>query len=82
MSNNFEDVAQILDTVSEKIPALIRGTIGSLYAPETGAQLGQAVGAFYKELVASGIPAEDALKMAKDYMLTIKNIVPDSINKQ
>jgi len=36
--------------------------------------MGQAVGGFYKELIESGIPAEDALKMTKDYMLSIKDL--------
>ena len=39
---------------------------------------GKAVGAFYKELVASGIPASAALEMTKDYMTQVKNIVSDA----
>lgn len=75
-----EYISQILDTVSGKVPKLIGDIISTFYSPEAGHNMGRAVGALYKELVESGIPQEDALKMAKDYMLSIAQI-KDFVNK-
>ena len=76
--NDMKDFANLLDTATEKVPGLIKGCISALYSAESGEQLGKAVGAFYKELVASGIPASAALEMTKDYMTQVKNIVSDA----
>jgi ribulose kinase len=69
---DLSELKEILDTVSDKVPGLIGNLVSAVmtnvYSPEAGQQLGKAVGAFYNELVASGIPAEEALKMAKDYL--------------
>jgi len=69
-----KEIGELLEEVSTKVPKLIYGVFGSLYSEETGKNIGQAVGNLYKELVESGIPAEDAIKMTKDYMISLKNI--------
>jgi hypothetical protein len=77
MSDNnipVKEIGEMLDEVSAKLPKLINGLMASLYSAEAGKNMGQAIGSLYKELIASGIPAEDALKMAKDYMLSLKDI--------
>ena len=71
--NDAKEIGQILDEVTDKVPKLISSLLGTIYSPEAGTSIGQAVGNLYKELVANGIPEEDALKMAKDYMLSIKD---------
>lgn len=76
MSNEIpsKEIGELLEEVSTKVPKLIHGVIESLYSAEAGKNMGQAVGNLYKELVESGIPPEEALKMAKDYMLSLKDI--------
>ena len=76
MDNEFpgKEIGELLEEVSIKVPKLINNIFGSFYTEETGKNIGQAVGSFYKELVESGIPAEDALKMTKDYMISLKNM--------
>jgi len=77
MSKNSEDIQElneVLSVISEKVPKLITELLGTIYSEEAGAQMGKAVGKFYQELVSSGIPEQEALKMAKDYMNTIKSI--------
>lgn len=69
-----KEIDEMLNSVSEKVPKLIKGLIGSLYSAEAGSQMGKAVGNFYKEMVDAGIPADDALKMAKDYMISLKDV--------
>lgn len=69
-----KEIGELLDEVSTKVPKLILGVMQSLYSADAGKSMGQAIGNLYRELVESGIPQEEALKMAKDYMLSIKDI--------
>jgi len=69
-----KEIAELLDEVSTKLPKLINGLVGSLYSADAGKNIGQAVGALYKELVEQGIPKEDALAMARDYMISLKDV--------
>lgn len=69
-----KEISELLDEVSGKLPKLINGLMDTMFSAEAGKKMGQAVGNLYKELVESGIPQEDALKMAKDYMLSLKDI--------
>lgn len=69
-----KEIAEMLDSVSDKVPKLIKGLVGTVYSAEAGREMGKAVGAFYSEMVQAGIPPKGALNMAKDYMLSMKNI--------
>ncbi len=82
MNNDIpvKEIGELLEEVSTKVPRLISSLISTLYSAEAGKQMGQAVGNLYKELVESGIPHEDALQMAKDYIQTLKGIT-EIINK-
>ena len=71
---NAKEIGDLLDTVTYKLPKFINGLIGTLYSAEAGKNMGQAVGSLYNELIESGIPKEDAIKMAKDYMLSLKDL--------
>ncbi|HHU92695.1 MAG TPA: hypothetical protein GXZ20_06115 [Halanaerobiaceae bacterium] len=71
-----KELSELLDTVSEKVPKLIKELMSSFYSEESGKQMGRAVAAMYKELVDSGVPAEEALKMAKDYLNTARDVIP------
>jgi hypothetical protein len=70
-----EDIGDLMDRVSVKIPELVSGIMNSLYSAEAGKRLGQAVGALYKELLAGGIPAETAAKMATEYMGGLRDVL-------
>ena len=67
-------IGELLDEVSGKLPKLFSGLMGSLYSAEAGKNMGQAVGSFYHELLDAGIPQDEAMKMARDYMLSLKEI--------
>ena len=70
-----EEIKEILDVVGDKIPNLLKQLRATLFSAEAGQELGKAVGAFYKELVDSGIPADEALSMAKSYIGTLQNVM-------
>ncbi|MGE5561287.1 MAG: hypothetical protein ACM3XN_09630 [Chloroflexota bacterium] len=63
-----DTLPKILDTVTEKIPALIRGVIQTLFSEQAGRDLGMSVSAFYKALKESGMPDEIVNKMMLEYM--------------
>jgi hypothetical protein len=77
MSNDIpvKEIGELLDEVTNKLPKMINGLMETVYSAEAGKKMGQAVGGFYKELIDSGIPPEEALKMSKDYMLSIKELM-------
>lgn len=83
MSNEIptREIGELLDEISGKIPKLITSLMDTLYSADSGKRMGQSVGGFYKELVDSGIPPEEALKMARDYMLSLKDITSAFSNK-
>ena len=82
MSQDAKEIGDILTEVSDKIPKMIGGIMSQFYSPEAGKNMGQAVGNFYKELIAAGIPEEEAKEMAKDYMISIKKIFNDAMNSE
>lgn len=69
--SDAQEVTEILDVVSRKIPELINGLKNTLFSAEAGRDLGKAVGGFYKELVENGIDPDTALVMTKDYLGTL-----------
>lgn len=69
-----KEIGEILDAVSDKVPKLISGIVSSLYSAEAGKNMGQAVGSLYKELIESGLPEDVAIEMAKNYMLSLKDV--------
>lgn len=72
------EISEILEVTATRIPKLINGLIGTLYSAEAGRNMGQAVGNLYTELVNAGLPKEVAVEMAKEYMLSIKQILRQS----
>jgi len=72
--SDIEELEKVLKTVSEQIPALIRGIIGSIFSAEAGRNMGAAAANFYKELKAGGIPDEVAIKMTQDYIKTFTDL--------
>jgi hypothetical protein len=67
-------IKEILSVVSDKVPALIKGLVGSVFSEEAGRGMGKAAAAFYAELKAGGIPEETALEMTRDYIRNFTNL--------
>ncbi|WP_232697758.1 hypothetical protein [Brevibacillus daliensis] len=78
VKNSFNmDLAELeglLDLANSKVPSLITNLLKTIYSEEAGANIGKAVGALYKELIAAGISQELASKMASDYMFSLKDV--------
>ena len=70
-----EELREILGIVSDKVPGLLRGLRDILYSPEAAENMAGAVGTFYRKLVEAGIPKEEALEMAKGYMINVRELM-------
>lgn len=68
---NAEEVKEILDVVSEKIPKLIESLTEILYGEKSSAKYGKAVASFYKTLVESGMTNEQAFELTQQYMSSL-----------
>jgi hypothetical protein len=58
MVEDAEEVKEILDVVSEKIPKLIENLTDILYGEKSSAKFGKAVASFYNSLNLSGLIGE------------------------
>jgi len=70
-----QEVKEILEVVSDKVPALLRGLWGVLYSKESAQSMAEAIGTFYKGLIDSGIPREVALDMTRGYMINLRDVM-------
>lgn len=73
-AESAEAVSSMLEAVGDKVPGLIKDVMGSLYSREVGSSMGQAVGAYYKELISAGIPEAAAVAMATSYSFSLKDL--------
>ncbi|MDI9496901.1 MAG: hypothetical protein QM270_00225 [Bacillota bacterium] len=74
-----QEIGELMDTVSEKIPKMLRNVMSSFYSAESGREVGKSIGGLYQELVAAGIPEADALAMAKDYLSSISSMFNNAV---
>jgi hypothetical protein len=63
-----EEVKEILEVVSEKIPALLNSLTDVLYGKEQATKFAQAVAGFYKALKDSGMTDDQAYELTQAYM--------------
>ena len=68
-----EDIAYILDTVSDKVPSMIKGIISAFFSPEAAKDMASSVAQFRKTLIEGGIPEDEAMKKTREYMQTVTN---------
>jgi len=58
-----EEVREVLDIVSERIPGIMRDVQTALFSVESLEKMGEAIGAFYRKLVDAGIPDDEATRL-------------------
>jgi hypothetical protein len=73
-SADVEELAEVLSVVTDRLPALIKGLMSSVFSEDAAAGIGKAAAAFYKELKAGGIPDDVAVRMTQDYIGTFTKI--------
>ena len=80
--SDVNELEAVLKVVSSEVPKLIENIIKPLkeilnefYSPESVTKRAEAFASFYKTLIDSGIPPEEALKIAKSQILDINMII-------
>jgi len=73
--HSVDDLRELLETVGDKVPDLLRGLRNLVYSKEAAENMADAVSTFYTKLVAAGIPKEDALDMARGYVLNLRELL-------
>jgi len=58
-----EEVREVLDIVGARIPGIMKDVQSALYSVESLEKMGEAIGAFYRKLVDSGIPEKQAARL-------------------
>jgi len=71
---SVDDLRELLAAVSDQVPGLLRGLRDVIYSKEAAENMADAVAAFYKKLVDAGIPKEEALDMARGYVVNLREI--------
>ncbi len=72
---DVNELREVLDVVSDRIPGLLRGLRDVLYSKEAAENMADSVATFYKKLVDAGIPKEEALKMSQGYMINLRDLL-------
>lgn len=74
-NGKVEDLKEVLTTVSEMVPSLLRELRGVLYSKDAAETMADAVGTFYRKLIEAGIPREDAMEMTRGYMINLRDLL-------
>jgi hypothetical protein len=82
-----EEIKEIFGALSDSIPKLIGGLIGSVYSAERAEDRAAAIGGFYTKLKEQGIPDEMAMELTKKYvagldMFNITKLMNIAINEE
>jgi len=71
---DVEELREVLEVVTAQVPGLLKSLRDVLYSKEAAENMADAVGTFYKKLVEAGIREEQALEMARGYMINLRDV--------
>ena len=66
-----DDIKDILDAVSDKIPSLLERLSDILYSKDNAEKYGDAVATFYKRLIDAGMEPGQAYELTEKYMSSL-----------
>ena len=70
-TSDANEIKEILEVVSEKIPALLNSLTDVLYGAQQAEKYGKAVAGFYKSLKDAGMTEAQAYELTKQYMSSL-----------
>jgi len=81
---NADEVKELLEAFSEKIPTLLNSLTDAFYGKDASAKFGAAVADFYKTLKESGMTDEQAFRLTEQYMssLNIGGMIANAVGKR
>ena len=68
MTEDAQEVKEILEVVSEKVPKLLEEITEALFSPEKAEKFGETVAKFYKSMVDSGMSPDQAFELTQKFM--------------
>src|SRR2546430_15940398 len=80
---NADEVKELLEAFSEKIPTLLNSLTDAIYGKDASAKFGAAVADFYKTLKESGMTDEQAFRLTEQYMssLNIGGVIAKAVRE-
>ena len=73
--NSVDDLRDLFSVITAEVPGLLRGLRDIIYSKEAAANMADAVATFYTKLVDAGIPKEEAMDMARGYVLNLRELL-------
>jgi len=70
MTKDAEEVSEILDAVSDKVPKLLNDITEALFSAEKAEKFGESVAKFYKSMIESGMNPDQAFELTQKFMDT------------
>ncbi len=83
-TTDAEQVKEILDVVSNRIPELLNSLTDVLYGKEQAGKYGTAIAGFYKSMKESGMTEEQAYELTQQYMssLNLPGLISQAISSR
>ena len=80
---NADEVKELLEAFSEKIPTLLNSLTDAIYSKDASAKFGAAVADFYKTLKESGMTDDQAFRLTEQFMssLYIGGMIANAVGK-
>jgi len=68
MDEDIEELKNVMNTLKDTVPALIKGIIDALYSAQNAEDFGKQVANFYKAMVEAGMDKEKAYELTREFM--------------
>jgi hypothetical protein len=68
VTEDAQEIKEILDVVSEKVPKLLEEITDALFSPEKAEKFGETVAKFYKSMIDSGMSPDQAFELTQKFM--------------
>jgi len=82
--HDIEELREIIELISDKVPALLNSLTEVLYGKASAEKYGQAASSFYKTLKESGMSDKQAFKLTEQYMssLNLGKIIEGTVGRE
>ncbi len=66
--DDIAEFKEVMETLRESVPALIKGIVDALYSAQNAEDFGKQVAGFYKSMIDAGMNPEQAFELTKKFM--------------
>ncbi len=65
---DIEEMKEIMNTLKETVPELIKGIVDALYSGQNAEEFGKQVAGFYKSMIDAGMDKSEAYELTRKFM--------------